>query len=110
MSPAKDKIDWENVKLKSSRENSIPLKDILKEELKDLEFQKAYEAESLKYEIAAKIRARRKAKKLSQQHLARLAHTTQKVVSRIECGEVSVGVDLLQRITSVLGLRLHIQG
>ncbi|MBI5427917.1 MAG: helix-turn-helix transcriptional regulator [Nitrospinae bacterium] len=40
--------------------------------------------------------------------LAKKAHTTQKVISRIEHGEVSVGVDLLQRIAAALDLEVNI--
>jgi len=39
---------------------------------------------------------------ISQQVLAKKAHTTQKVVSRVENGDVNIGFSLLSRIASVL--------
>jgi transcriptional regulator with XRE-family HTH domain len=41
--------------------------------------------------------------KISQQELAKKAETTQKVISRIENGDVNVGFSLLNRIADVLG-------
>jgi transcriptional regulator with XRE-family HTH domain len=41
--------------------------------------------------------------KISQQELAKQAETTQKVISRIENGDVNVGFSLLNRIADVLG-------
>lgn len=69
---------------------------------------KAYDEESLKFKIAQTVYGKRKAKNLSQVKLAKKAHTTQKVISRIEHGEVSIGVDLLQRIATALNLKVSI--
>jgi len=74
--------------------------------MEDPEFQEAYEEESLKIQIAESIRTRRKALKLTQAMLAKRVKTDQKVISRIEQGNVSVGVDLLQRIAYALGTRI----
>ncbi len=41
--------------------------------------------------------------KISQQELAKKAETTQKVISRIENGDVNIGFSLLNRIANVLG-------
>jgi transcriptional regulator with XRE-family HTH domain len=41
--------------------------------------------------------------KISQQELAKKAETTQKVISKIENGDVNVGFSLLNRIADVLG-------
>ncbi|MBF0550407.1 MAG: helix-turn-helix transcriptional regulator [Deltaproteobacteria bacterium] len=76
--------------------------------MKDPEFKKAYEQESLRFEIAERVRQEREARKLSQDALAEQAHTTQRVISRIERGQVSVGVDVLQRIAGALNLRITI--
>lgn len=74
--------------------------------MQDPEFQKTYEEESLKMQIAESIRARRKFLKLTQAKLAERVKTDQKVISRIEQENVSVGVDLLQRIAHALSLRI----
>lgn len=97
------RIDPEKV-----RKNCINQKVILAEKLKDPVFRKAYEAECLRYEIAAKIRETRKNMHLTQMELAKEASTTQKVISKIENGEVAIGVDLLQKVTQALGLRIMI--
>lgn len=81
---------------------------LLKEDLKNPEFRRAYEEEELKFKIAQAVYLKRKAKRLSQAELAKKAHTTQKVISRIEHSEVSVGVDLLQRIATALDLKVNI--
>lgn len=81
---------------------------LLKDRLKDSEFKKAYEEESLKFLIAQAIYNKRKEKKLSQAKLADKAKTTQKVISRIEHSQVSVGIDLLQRIAQALDINVYI--
>lgn len=81
---------------------------LLKARLRDPEFKKAYEEESLKFQIAQAIYQKRREKKISQEKLAEKARTTQKVISRIEKSQVSVGVDLLQRIAHALGITVHI--
>jgi ribosome-binding protein aMBF1 (putative translation factor) len=76
--------------------------------MKDPEFQKAYEEEGLRIQIAEQIRSRRKAMKLTQASLAKRVQTDQTVISRIERGNVSVGVDLLQRIAHALGAKIKV--
>ena len=80
--------------------------DDLQDRLKDPEFCTAWEEESLKVKIAMKVHAQRKAMGLSKMRLAKMAQTSQRVISRIEHAEVSVGVDLLQRIAHALGIRI----
>lgn len=97
------RIDPEKVK-----QNCISFEECMAQEMKDPAFRKAYEAECLRYEIAAKIRETRKNMHLTQLQLAKEASTTQKVISKIENGEVAIGVDLLQKVTQALGLRIMI--
>ena len=78
------------------------------ERLKDPAFQEAWREESLKVQIALSVHARRKEKGLSQQKLAKAAKTTQRIISNIEHGEVSVGIDLLQRIARVLDFQVKL--
>ena len=58
--------------------------------------------------LATEIYKARTRKGLSQQALAREAETTQKVVSKIENGQVNVGLNLVFRMVKSLGLRLQI--
>ena len=81
---------------------------LLKRELKDPEFKKAYEEEKLKYEIARTVKETRQAKHLSQAKLAQQVRTTQRVISNVEQGQVNIGVNLLQRILIALELKIHI--
>ena len=76
--------------------------------MKNPEFREAYEEEGLKIQIAEQIRMRRKAMKLTQAKLAERVKTDQKVISRIERGNVSVGVDLLQRIAYALETKINL--
>ena len=88
--------------------HAIDMSSLLQEEMKNSEFKRAYEEEALKYIIAEKVRQKRKEKKLSQATLASKVKTTQKVISNIERGKVSIGIQLLQRIAFVLGLKINI--
>lgn len=76
--------------------------------LEDPEYKELYEEESLKLQIALAVYKRRKEKHFSQAKLAEKAKTTQKVISRIEQGQVSVGIGLLQRIAACLNLKVSI--
>ena len=58
--------------------------------------------------LATEIYNARKKKGLSQQELAKQIKTTQKVVSKIEGGEVNLGIDLLYKITNYLGICVRI--
>ncbi len=58
--------------------------------------------------LATEIYKARTKKGISQQELAKEIKTTQKVVSRIENAEVNLGIDLLYKITSYLGVKISI--
>ena len=58
--------------------------------------------------LATEIYNARTRKGLSQQALAKDAQTTQKVVSKIENGQVNVGIDLILKIIQSLGLKLQV--
>ncbi len=78
------------------------------EQMKDPEFRKEYEKLQLQRRVAKAIVNRREAQRLSQRELARRANTTQAVISRIENGNVSVGLQMLQRIADALGTQIDI--
>ena len=78
------------------------------EQMKDPEFRKEYEKLQLQRRVAKAIVNRRKAQWLSQRDLAKRANTIQTVISRIENGNVSVGLQMLQRIADALGTQIDI--
>jgi DNA-binding transcriptional regulator YiaG len=59
-------------------------KDILKEDLKDPEFKKAFDEEEIYANLAIQIAKIREKEHLSQKELAKRLHTTQQTVSRLE--------------------------
>ena len=58
--------------------------------------------------LAAEIYNARTKKGLSQQKLAQNIKTTQKQISKIENGQINVGVDLIYEIAKNLDLKLRI--
>lgn len=82
--------------------------DHLKEQLKDPEFKKEWQKTEVKYQLACKIIETRLTQKLSQRQLAKKAHTTQTVISRVESMSVNPSISLLQRIATALGKKLTI--
>lgn len=74
----------------------------------DPEFKKAFKDESLKITLAQAVHKKRKKLKWSQANLAKQAKTTQRMISRIERADMSVGVDLLQRVAHALGAKITI--
>jgi ribosome-binding protein aMBF1 (putative translation factor) len=105
MMPTKD------INLKTAKINfkyTMNMDSILEKELKDSEFKKAYKEELLKYEVAKMVRQTRKAKHLSQSKLAKQASTTQNIISKVERGDVNIGLTLLHRIATALDLRISI--
>jgi transcriptional regulator with XRE-family HTH domain len=53
---------------------------------------------NLRIRLAVEVYNKRKEKRMSQQELARVIFTTQKVISNIENGDVNTGLALLHRI------------
>lgn len=80
----------------------------LQKRLRDPKFKAAYEAEQLRSDVAKIFKERRKNLNLTQTELAKKAHTDQKVISRIENGITSVGMDSLQKVAHALGSRVSI--
>ncbi len=58
--------------------------------------------------LATEIYNARTKKGLSQQELAKNINSTQKVISKIENGEVNIGLDLIFRLASKLGLNFQL--
>ncbi len=76
--------------------------------LQDPELKREYDKILLQERVAKAITETRKAKGLKQKELAQRAGTSQTVISRIENGNVSVGIKMLQRIADALGTQVEI--
>lgn len=61
---------------------------------------------SLKIRLAVEIYNARESKKISQQELAKAIFSTQKVISRIENGDVNIGIEMLDRLSEELDFTL----
>jgi len=81
----------------------------LKKRLKNPEFKKAWEDSELEYQISRVLIRNRLEKKVSQQQLAKKAHTTQAVISRLESMSFNPSIELLKRVATALNLKLTIQ-
>ncbi len=64
--------------------------------------------DSLMGQVAAEVRARRKALRLNQRDLADIAGVSERFVRFVEQGKPSVQVDSLLALLEALGLRLEV--
>ncbi len=83
--------------------------DHLKESLKNPEFKKAWEESEPAYQVSKALIKKRLEGKLSQGEIAKKAHTTQAVISRLENMNANPSLGLLQKIATALNLKLKIQ-
>ncbi|MFD1470923.1 helix-turn-helix domain-containing protein [Companilactobacillus mishanensis] len=86
---------------------TIKFDDYLKEQLKDPEFKKGFEAESAKLESAVALMKAREAAGLTQQELAAKASVPQSTVARIERGD-NTSFDTLSKLAFALGKKLEV--
>jgi DNA-binding transcriptional regulator YiaG len=85
-------------------------KDYLKGQLKDEEFRKGFEEEGVYAQLAVQIARIRSKRKLSQKRLARLLHTSQQTVSRLEDPHnASCSLRTLVKLAHALGKELKVQ-
>ncbi|MBI2329887.1 helix-turn-helix transcriptional regulator [Candidatus Daviesbacteria bacterium] len=80
----------------------------LKESLKDPEFRKIWEESELEYQLGRQLIEARLKKNISQRDLAKKAHTTQAVISRIEGMNSNPSIGLLKKIARALGAKIQI--
>ncbi|MDO8658016.1 MAG: helix-turn-helix transcriptional regulator [Candidatus Levybacteria bacterium] len=80
----------------------------LKKRLENPAFQKEWEASQAEYELGKILINRRIAKSMSQRELAKKAHTTQAVISRIESMNSNPSLSLLKKIAGALNTKLKI--
>ena len=80
----------------------------IKEQLKNPEFAKEYEALEEEYEVARQIIHARIIAGLTQKELAEKIGTRQSNVSRLENGNSNPSIDMLKRIAKVTGSKLQV--
>lgn len=90
------------------RNKLYTLQDDLKKRLKNPAFRKAWEESRAEYELGKALIEKRMAKHISQRTLAKKAHTTQAVISRIESMNSNPSLLLLKKIAEGLGSKLKI--
>ena len=73
---------------------------------KNKEFKRGYKEESLRIELAKKIREERESQKLTQKVVAKRASMPQSVIARLESGEHSISVDTLGKVANALGKQI----
>ncbi|OGJ87681.1 MAG: transcriptional regulator [Candidatus Raymondbacteria bacterium RifOxyA12_full_50_37] len=79
-------------------------KKLLKEELKNPEFRKEYDALAEEFELAKEVISLRLKAGLTQKELAEKAHTSQPAIARLESGHyTTVSMSFLNRIGKALG-------
>ena len=84
--------------------------DYIKGQLKNDDFRKAYEEESVYADLAVQIARLREQKGLSRKRLARLLHTSQQMVSRLEDPQnVSYSLRTLVKLAHALGKELRVK-
>ncbi len=85
-------------------------RDYVKDQLKDPIFRTAYDEEGVYAGLAIQIARLRVRKKLSQKRLARLLHTSQQTVSRLEDPRnISYSVRTLVKLAHVLDKDLKVE-
>lgn len=80
----------------------------LNESLKDPKFRKIWENSEVEYQLGRKLIEARFKRNISQRDLAKKAHTTQAVISRIEGMNSNPSIGLLKKIARALGLKIQI--
>ena len=85
------------------------LQAFIKEQLKDEEFKREWEKLEPRYQIIKQILKLRIKYDLTQKQFAEKVGTTQAVISRIENGNVNIGVDFLERVAKAFGKHVEVR-
>ncbi len=89
---------------------TVKFKDYLKKELKNSEFQKAFDEEEIYASLAIQTARIRQKKRLTQEALARKLHTTQQTVSRLEnIHNKSYSLNTLIKLARALNKKLKVE-
>ena len=85
------------------------LQAFIKEQLKDEEFKREWAKLEPRYQIIKQILKLRIKYDLTQKQFAEKVGTTQAVISRIENGNVNIGVDFLERVAKAFGKQVEVR-
>jgi len=77
--------------------------------LQDPEFREQYEALDPEYQLAAALIRLRLAKGLTQEELARLLHTKQESIARLESGSSLPSLSMVKKVADALDADLEIK-
>ncbi len=83
-------------------------KDVKKDLLHDAKTKKAYEKLSPRYAVISQVITARIKKGVTQKELAKKVGTKQSAISRLESGDTNPTLEFLEKISSVLGYKLHV--
>ena len=90
-------------------DSGLPLREFLKEELKDPEIRAHYKAAKAEWLVAKAVTTARKRAKLTQVQLAKRLKTDQKAVWRLETGRQNATVGMLWKIALATGCELRVE-
>lgn len=77
--------------------------------MQNKEFKKEYEKLAPRYALISQLIAARTQKGLTQKELAKKAGTRQSAIARLESGNINPSLGFIEKLASVLGLKLTIQ-
>ncbi len=84
------------------------LEDILKRDLKNPEFRRAYKKAQSRRKLQMQLREARIARRMTQKTLAARADMPQSVIARIEGGEKNITLDTLLDVADAVGKELQL--
>ena len=88
---------------------AIAFDKLKKKYLKTKKARDAYNEEHIRASVAIQIAVLRNHKSMTQQNLAKLLHTTQQTVSKLEKTDNNVTLSTLEKIAEIFGKRLQIK-
>jgi DNA-directed RNA polymerase specialized sigma subunit len=84
--------------------------DMLKEQLKDHEFRKEYDALEEEFDVARQVIELRLKQKMTQKELAKRVQTSQSCIARLESGNYrNLSLSFLRRVGGALGAQPHVK-
>lgn len=88
--------------------NLLSFDQYLADSLKDPEFQKLWKQADPEYQLSRQIIRARLDQKMSQKDLAKKAHTTQAIISRLENSSFNPSLSFLKKVASALDTPIHL--
>jgi predicted transcriptional regulator len=85
------------------------LQALIKEQLKNEEFKREWDRLEPRYQVIRQLLKLRIKYDLTQKQFAEKVGTTQAVISRIENGNVNIGIDFLERVAKAFGKKVEVK-